>query len=88
MFCVCMHMHMHMLSTHFLYLLLDKEEAVSIQSIQSMVKSKPKFCRHCDWAVLSPGIRKKKTELPFITKEEQVIVFSFMLFPTSLLNLC
>lgn len=48
-----------------------KEEAVNIQSIQSMVKSKSKFCRHCDWAVLSPGIRKKKTELPFITKEEQ-----------------
>uniref|UniRef100_A0A0L8H9Q3 Histone-lysine N-methyltransferase n=1 Tax=Octopus bimaculoides TaxID=37653 RepID=A0A0L8H9Q3_OCTBM len=53
------------------YNMTHKEEAVSIQSIQSMVKSKPKFCRHCDWAVLSPGIRKKKTELPFITKEEQ-----------------
>ncbi|XP_048237798.1 histone-lysine N-methyltransferase 2C-like isoform X4 [Haliotis rufescens] len=49
--------------------LTHKEEAVNIQSL---IKAKPKFCRHCDVVVLSSGIRKKKTELPFLTKDEQV----------------
>ncbi|KAL5009713.1 hypothetical protein ScPMuIL_012018 [Solemya velum] len=45
-----------------------KEEAVDIKSL---MKAKPKFCRHCDVAVLSSGICKKKVDMTFLTKEEQ-----------------
>lgn len=50
----------------------DKEEAVHVQSL---IKSKPKFCRHCDVTVINPGVRKKKSEMLFLTKEEQVGVW-------------
>ncbi|KAK6183545.1 hypothetical protein SNE40_011007 [Patella caerulea] len=45
-----------------------KEQALSIHSL---VKAKPKFCRHCDVVVISSGIIKKKADLPVLTKEEQ-----------------
>ena len=48
--------------------LIDKEEAVNIQSL---IRSKPKFCRHCDIVVMNSGIKKKVSEMPFLSKEEQ-----------------
>ena len=52
-----------------LFYFLDKEEAINIQTL---IKAKPKFCRHCDVVVLNTGIRKKLRDMPFLTKEEKV----------------
>lgn len=40
-------------------------------NIQSILNGQPRFCRHCDVVVLSSGIRKKLSELPFVSKDEQ-----------------
>ncbi|CAH1773145.1 unnamed protein product [Owenia fusiformis] len=46
-----------------------KEEAINIQSL---IKSKPKFCRHCDvLCIAGGGIKKKVSEFPFLSKEDQ-----------------
>lgn len=52
-----------------IFCVADKEEAVNIQSL---IKSKPKFCRHCDNVVLNSGIRKKTSEMPFLNRDEYV----------------
>uniref|UniRef100_T1IZ38 Histone-lysine N-methyltransferase 2C n=1 Tax=Strigamia maritima TaxID=126957 RepID=T1IZ38_STRMM len=46
----------------------SREAGVDIQSI---LNGKPRFCRHCDVVVLSAGIRKKASELSFLSKDEQ-----------------
>ncbi|XP_064643993.1 histone-lysine N-methyltransferase 2C-like isoform X4 [Lineus longissimus] len=45
-----------------------KEEAVNIHSL---IKSKVKFCRHCDVAIQDSGIRKRMRDIPHLVKEEQ-----------------
>lgn len=47
----------------------DKEEAINIQSL---MKSVPKFCRHCDVVVLNSGIRMRKSQLPYLSPDEKV----------------
>ena len=49
----------------------DKEEPLNIHSL-ARSKHVHMFCRHCDTALLHAGIQKKKSEIPFLTKEEQV----------------
>ena len=47
----------------------DIEERVDLQSL---IKSRLKFCRHCDVAVLTAGVKKRKSDIPFLCKEEFV----------------
>jgi hypothetical protein len=53
----------------FLHIIADKEEALKIHSLS---KSKQTYCRHCEVAFVNAGIRKKKSEIPLLTKEELV----------------
>jgi hypothetical protein len=46
----------------------DMEEKVDLQTL---IKSRMKFCRHCDVAVMN-GVRKKKSDIPYLGKEEFV----------------
>ncbi len=50
-------------------LISDKEDVVNIQSL---IRTKPRYCRHCDVVVLSSGIRKRVSEMSFLKDEEQV----------------
>ena len=52
--------------------LTDKEEAINIQSL---IKSAPKFCRHCDVVVLNSGVRMRKSELPYLSPDEKVTFY-------------
>ncbi|KAJ8303648.1 hypothetical protein KUTeg_018800, partial [Tegillarca granosa] len=45
-----------------------KEEAVNIHSL---IQAKPKFCRYCEVVILDSGVKKKKSEMPFLIKEDQ-----------------
>ncbi|XP_023929977.1 histone-lysine N-methyltransferase 2D-like [Lingula anatina] len=45
-----------------------REEAINIQTL---IKAKQKYCRHCDVLVPRSGIQKKVSEMPFLSKEEQ-----------------
>ena len=47
----------------------DKEEAVNVQSL---IRLRPKFCRHCASVVLSSGIKKSKQELPYAFPMDEV----------------
>lgn len=38
--------------------------------IQSILNGAAKFCRHCDVVILNSLIRKKVSDLPFLSKEE------------------
>lgn len=38
--------------------------------LQWLIRSRMKFCRHCDVAVLTAGVRKKKSDIPYLCKEE------------------
>ena len=49
----------------------DKEEPLNVHSL-ARSKHVHMFCRHCDTAILHAGIQKKKSDIPFLTKEEQV----------------
>ena len=39
-------------------------------NIHSLIKSKAKFCRHCDMVVFDSGYRKKRSEIPFLVKDD------------------
>ena len=58
-----------------MFYFVDKEEPLNIHSL-ARSKHVHMFCRHCDTALLHAGIQKKKSEIPFLTKEEQVILES------------
>lgn len=45
-------------------------------NIQSLIRTKPRYCRHCDVVVLSSGIKKKVSEMSFLKEEEMVRVHS------------
>lgn len=45
-----------------------KEQAVNIHSL---IKAKPKFCRHCQIVVMDGGVRKRRSEIPCLKKEDQ-----------------
>ncbi|XP_033732984.1 LOW QUALITY PROTEIN: histone-lysine N-methyltransferase 2C-like [Pecten maximus] len=45
-----------------------KEQAVNIHSL---IKAKPKFCRHCQTVVMDGGVRKRRSEIPCLKKEDQ-----------------
>ncbi|OWF43010.1 Histone-lysine N-methyltransferase 2C [Mizuhopecten yessoensis] len=45
-----------------------KEQAVNIHSL---IKAKPKFCRHCQTVVMEGGVRKRRSEIPCLKKEDQ-----------------
>ena len=55
------------------FLISDKEEAVNSQVL---IRSKPKFCRHCDIVVMNSGIKKQASEVTFLSKDELVSVTS------------
>ncbi len=42
-------------------------------NIQSLIRTKPRYCRHCDVVVLSSGIRKRVSEMTFLKEEEQQV---------------
>ncbi len=39
-------------------------------NIQSLIRTKPRYCRHCDVVVLSSGIKKKPSEIAFLKDED------------------
>ncbi|KAK3099196.1 hypothetical protein FSP39_000848 [Pinctada imbricata] len=58
-----------------------KEEPVNIHSL---IKSKAKFCRHCDMVVFDSGYRKKRSEIPFLVKDD----YSFKDFDDDEVTFC
>ncbi|XP_013784687.2 histone-lysine N-methyltransferase 2C-like isoform X2 [Limulus polyphemus] len=49
---------------------LYKKAKEPAANIHSLLNGKPRFCKHCDIVVLSAGIQKKASELPYISKDE------------------
>ncbi|XP_052067905.1 histone-lysine N-methyltransferase 2D-like [Mytilus californianus] len=47
--------------------LKHKEDPINIHNL---IKMKPKFCRNCDMVVLDKGFIRKKSEMPFMIKED------------------
>ncbi|XP_046682378.1 histone-lysine N-methyltransferase 2C-like isoform X2 [Homalodisca vitripennis] len=47
----------------------DGKEGAPVD-IQSILNGEAKFCRHCDVIILNNLIRKKASEMPFLTREE------------------
>ena len=47
--------------------LKHKEDPINIHNL---IKMKPKFCRNCDMVVLDKGYFRKKSEMPFMFKED------------------
>lgn len=45
--------------------------------IQCILNGEAKFCRHCDVIILNNMIRKKASEMPFLTREEGTEDFYF-----------
>ncbi|XP_022247469.1 histone-lysine N-methyltransferase 2C-like isoform X2 [Limulus polyphemus] len=50
--------------------LYNKAKHSTIKIHESLLDVKPRFCRHCDIAVVGAGIQKKASELPYISKDE------------------
>ncbi|KAL0271383.1 UNVERIFIED_CONTAM: hypothetical protein PYX00_008487 [Menopon gallinae] len=49
----------------------DGKEGAPVD-IQSILNGQAKFCRHCDVVILSNMIRKKVSELPFLSEREDI----------------